>query len=300
MQKRARRQWLRTILTTSLVLVLLFIIACFVFDHYYQFRRDDQDLKKFYSANHINATIGYYQTQGRKLRYVSAGDENAKGTLVFLHGSPGSISFYSRRFADKDILNRFRIFAVDRPGYGYSGFGHPEPSIQKQSEMVRVLIDSVYHAKHPIIVVGSSYGAAIASRLTMDHPHLVDGLVLTGPAIGPGLEKYFWFTYVIESPVVRWFIPRIFRSANTEKVNHKKELEKMLPYWKNIQVPVAYLQGENDEIVDTTNADFARKHLFNSPYLEIQFVKGRGHRLAQFEWPRFKEAIRKVYEKVSH
>jgi len=300
MQNRVWRQWLRKILTISLVLVFLFIIACLVFDHYYQFRRDDQDLKKFYSANHIKATIGYYQTQGRKLRYVSAGNENAKGTLVFLHGSPGSISFYSRRFADKDIVNQFRIFAVDRPGYGYSGFGDPEPSIQKQSEMVRVLIDSVYRAQHPIIVVGSSYGAAIASRLAMDHPNLVDGLVLTGPAIGPGLEKYFWFTYAIESPAVRWLIPRMFRSANTEKVNHKTELEKMLPYWKNIQVPVAYLQGENDEIVDTANADFARKHLINAPYLNIQFVKGRGHRLAQFEWPRFKEAIRKVYEKVSH
>ena len=232
MQKRARRQWLRKILAISLVLVLLFIIACFIFDHYYQFRRDDQDLKKFYSANHINATIGYYQTQGRKLRYVTAGDENAKGTLVFLHGSPGSMSFYSRRFADKDILNQFRIFAVDRPGYGYSGFGHPEPSIQKQAEMVRVLIDSVYHAKHPIIVVGSSYGAAIAGRLAMDYPNLVDGLVLTGPAIGPGLEKYFWFTYVIESPAVRWVIPRMFRSANTEKVNHKKDWRKCCPIGK--------------------------------------------------------------------
>jgi hypothetical protein len=89
MQKRARRQWLRKILTISLVLIVLFIISCLVFDHYYQFRRDDQDLKKFYSANYINATIGYYQTQGRKLRYVTAGDENAKGTLVFLHGSLG-------------------------------------------------------------------------------------------------------------------------------------------------------------------------------------------------------------------
>ena len=63
-------------------------------------------------------------------------------------------------------------------------------------------------------------------------------------------------------------------------------------------MPVAYLQGANDEIVDTANAGFARKHLINLPYLDIQFVKGRGHRLAQFEWPRFKEAILKVYEQI--
>jgi pimeloyl-ACP methyl ester carboxylesterase len=210
------------------------------------------------------------------------------------------MSYYAGRFRDKDMLDKFRIYAIDRPGYGYSGFGNPEPSIQKQSEMVRDLVDSLHHAKHPIIIVGSSFGAAIACRLAMDHPSLVDGLVLTGPAIGPGLEKYFWFTHLIESPLVRWFIPRMFRSANTEKVHHKEELQKMLPYWKNIRVPVVYLQGENDEIVDTSNADFARKHLVNAPYLDIHFIKGRGHRLAQFEWPRFKEAILEVHEKIKN
>ena len=300
MHKPVRRgRWARRILRTVLVFVVLFIIACFVFDHYYQFRRSDMELRKFYSANRIQASVSYYETHGRKLRYVSVGSGEAKGTLVFLHGSPGSMSFYSGRFRDPEIIDEFQIYAIDRPGYGYSGFGEPEPSIQKQSEMVRTLIDSLHHAKHPIIFVGSSYGAAIACRLAMDHPRLVDGLVLTGPAIGPGLEKYFWFTPLIESPAIRWFIPRMFRSANTEKVYHRGELKKMLPYWKNITVPVAYLQGENDEIVDTANAGFARQYLTNVPYLDIQFVKGRGHRLAQFEWPKFKEAIFKVYARVN-
>ena len=49
---------------------------------------------------------------------------------------------------------------------------------------------------------------------------------------------------MIENPAIRWFIPRLFKSANTEKVHHKKELEKMLPFWKNIKVPVIYVQGK--------------------------------------------------------
>ena len=295
---KRKGRWLRRIARALVVLLILFIIACFVFDHYVQFRKSDKELKEFYAANQIPATINYYETHGRKLRYVSVGNENAEGTLLFLHGSPGSMSFYSRRFMDKEIISRFRIFAVDRPGYGYSGFGNPEPSIQKQSEMIKPLLDSLYRVKPPIIIVGSSYGASVACRLTMDHPELVDGLVLTGPAIGPGLESYYWFTNLIEFPAIRWFIPRLFRSANTEKVHHKKELEKMMPLWKNIKVPVAYLQGEKDNIVDTANAGFARKHLVNVPSLDIEFIKDREHRLAQFEWPRFREAILKVYEKT--
>ncbi|MFI5187110.1 MAG: alpha/beta fold hydrolase, partial [Chitinophagales bacterium] len=234
---------------------------------------------------------------GRRLRYVSIGSDSLP-TLLFIHGSPASMSLYRGRFSDKDLLKTFHILAIDRPGYGYSGFGIPEPSIQKQSEMIKRLLDSLYKATHPIIVVGGSFGAPIACRLAMDHPELVDGLEITGPAIGPGREKVFWFAPIIEHPAIRWFIPRIFQSANTEKLHHKEELEKMLPYWKNIHVPVMYLQGAKDNLIDTSNADFARQELVNAPYLDICFFPNRHHYLAQYEWPTIKDRILKLYEMV--
>ena len=298
MERRKRKgKWFRRLLRFLLGLFIFFIIACFVFDHYVQFRKSDKELNKFFQENHIPGKIGYYTALGRKLRYVSIGSANLP-TLVFIHGSPASMSLYRGRFRDKTILKTFRVLAVDRPGYGYSGFGNPEPSIQKQSEMIRSLLDSVFKVTHPIIIVGGSFGAPIACRLAMDHPELVDGLVLTGPAIGPGREKVFWFAPIIEHPVIRWFIPRMFQSANTEKLHHKEELEKMLPYWKNIRVPVMYLQGAKDNIIDTSNASFARKQLVNAPYLDIYFFPNRRHYLAQYEWPTIKDRIMKLYEMV--
>ena len=281
-----------------IVLLGLFIIGCLIFDHYVQFRKSDEELKEIFSSRKIDASIHYYETHGRRLRYVSVGNDSLP-TLLLLHGSPGSMSYYSGRYDDSIIRKTFKVFAVDRPGYGYSGLGDPEPSIEAQASMIRPILDSLHKAKHPIILAGGSYGASIACRIAMDHPELVDGLVLTGPSLGPGLERYFWFTNIIEHWSIRWFIPRIFRSANTEKVHHKEELEKMLPLWKNIRIPVVYVQGENDDIVDTANANFARKHLVNAPYLDVQFVKERYHRLAQFEWPTIRNAIMQVYEKVS-
>jgi uncharacterized protein len=298
MKKQIRKyRWLRRMARVLIVLVGLFIIACLVFDHYVQFRLSDKELEQVFRERNVEASIHYYTSHGRKLRYASTGHDSLP-TLLLLHGSPGSMSYYSRRYADSAIKNKFRVYAVDRPGYGYSGFGDPEPSIQKQSEMIRPILDSLNKAKHPIIIVAGSYGASVACRMAMDHPELVDGLVLTGPALGPGREKIFWFTYIIEHWSIRWFIPRLFRSANTEKVHHKKELEKMLPYWQNIRVPVVYLQGEDDNIVDTSNAGFAREHLVNAPYLDIRFIKGRMHRLAQFEWPSIRQAIVDVYNKI--
>lgn len=294
-KQKGKYRWLRRFLRVLIILTGLFIIACFVFDHYVQFRRSDKELKEIFAERNLDATISYYTTQGRTLRYASAGNDSLP-TLLMLHGSPGSMSYYAGRFADSAIRNTFRVYAVDRPGYGYSGFGDPEPSIQKQSEMIRPILDSLNNAKHPIIIMGGSYGSSVACRLAMDHPELVDGLILTGPSLAPGQEKYFWFTYIVEHASIRWFIPRMFKSANTEKVHHKKELEKMLPYWKNIRVPVIYLQGEKDNIIDTSNAGFARQQLVNVPYLDIKFIKGREHRLAQFEWPTIRESIMRVYQ----
>jgi pimeloyl-ACP methyl ester carboxylesterase len=298
MQKQKRKYlWFRRLLRIIIILIGLFIIACFIFDHYVQFRKSDKELKQIFAERKINASIHYYNTHGRTMRYVSVGNDSLP-TLLLLHGSPGSMSYYSGRYDDSTIQKTFKVYAVDRPGYGYSGFGDPEPSIQTQAEMIRPILDSLHKARHPIIIAGGSYGSSVACRLAMDHPELVDGLVLTGPAIGPGREIYFWFTPIIEHWSVRWFIPRLFKSANTEKVHHKKELEKMLPYWKNIRVPVAYLQGEKDDIVDTSNAGFARQQMINAPYLDIQFLKDRYHRLAQFEWPTIRKSIMEVYERV--
>jgi pimeloyl-ACP methyl ester carboxylesterase len=294
---KRKYRWLRRILRTLVVLIGLFIIACFVFDHYVQFRRSDEELKRIFAERNINGSINYYEAYGRRLRYTTAGDSSLPA-LLMLHGSPGSISYYSGRFADSAIRSRFRVYAVDRPGYGYSDFGNPEPSIELQARMIRPILDSLNRVHHPVIVMGGSYGASVACRMAMDFPDLVDGLVLTGPSLGPGLEKMYWFTPIIENWSIRWFIPRIFRSANTEKMHHRQELEKMLPYWKNIRVPVIYMQGEKDDLIDTTNAGFARSHLVNAPYLDIRFIKNRYHRLAQFEWPAIRQAILDIYKEV--
>jgi pimeloyl-ACP methyl ester carboxylesterase len=288
----------RRILRVLVILIGLFIIACYVVDHYYQFRKSDDELKKIFAERKINGSIQYYETHGRRLRYSSAGDTSLP-VLLMLHGSPGSISYYSGRFADSAIRGRFRVYAVDRPGYGYSGFGNPEPSIEMQAKMIRPILDSLNRVHHPVIVMGGSYGASVACRMAMDYPELVDGLILTGPALGPGMEKMFWFSPIIENWSIRWFIPRTFRSANTEKMHHREELEKMLPYWKNIRVPVVFLQGEKDDIVDTTNANFARQHLVNAPFLDIRFIKNRYHRLAQFEWPTIRQSILQVSDMLN-
>ena len=218
-------------------------------------------------------------------------------TVLFIHGAPSSMSYWKTYMSDSVLLSRATLYAVDRPGYGYSGLADPLPDIAKQAGIVKLIIDSLHKAHHPIIVVGVSYGAPIASRLIMDNPDLVDGLVLMAPPLGPGREKIFWFTYPVENPLVHWVVPRMLQTANTEKIHHREELTKMLPFWDRIHVPVIYLQGREDELVDTSNASFARAHLTNAPFLDIQMIPGRGHLIAFNEKDRIEKAILELLDK---
>lgn len=256
--------------------VLVFIVACFVFDHFIQFRMSDEQLNRLFAKHGVEGKICYYKSHGRTIRYVSIGSDTMP-TLFMIHGSPSSLSIYRHYFTDTLFLRMFRMVAIDRPGYGNSGFGIPEPSISKQSDMLWPALSSLKNNQKPVIIVGGSYGTSVACRLMMDHPESADGLMLVAPSLAPGEERVFWFTSIVEHPLVRWFIPRMFRSANTEKINHEAELTKMLPNWHKITVPVSYLQGANDQLIYTSNAAFAKKKMVNVPQLKIEFLKDRPH-----------------------
>jgi pimeloyl-ACP methyl ester carboxylesterase len=259
--------------------VIFLIVALLVGDRFVQFRMDDKELTEWFKARHVTPHIEYYEARGRKVRYVSVGD-NPEATVLFIHGAPSSMSYWKAYLADSVLLSRATMYAVDRPGYGYSGLADPMPDISAQAAVIKVILDSLHRVHRPVIVVGVSYGSPIAARLTMDYPELVDGLILMAPPLGPGREKYFWFTYPVESPLVHWVVPRMLQTANREKVYHKEELKKMLPLWGRIHVPVMYLQGQEDGLVDTSNARFAQEHLTNVPSLNIQMIPGRGHLIA--------------------
>lgn len=259
---------------------LLIVALGFTLDYFYQFRLSDEATTGYFNGKHQGINIRYYQTHGREMRYLFTDDNASKPTILFIHGAPSSSSYYRDYLSDTLLRRQANLIAVDRPGYGYSGFGDPVADIQQQAAMIRPILDSLHHAHRPIILVAASYGTAVASRIAMDYPQLVDGLVLLAPALAPGEEKTYSISYVLETPLFSWAQPRMIHSANVEKLSHEQQLKNMLPYWKNITVPVIYFQGDKDELIYTSNAAFAKSHLVNSQCLTIKMLPNLGHLIA--------------------
>ena len=294
-----RKNIIRLLVNMAVSAFVFFVLSLLIFDQFVQFRLDDKDIYNQFHEEHLSPHLGYYQTGGRTIRYISIGRDTSC-CVLFIHGAPSSLSYWRNYLQDTDLLAHAQLFAVDRPGYGYSGLGHPVPDIQQQALYLKPLLDSIRSLGHPVVLVGASYGTAVASRLAMDNPQDVDGLVLVAPAIAPTQEKIFWFTPAIEHPYLRWFVPRMLQSANTEKIHHAAELRKMRPLWGNIRVPVIYLQGAKDDLVYTTNADSARLYLQNAPYLDIQMIPGKGHLISFSNKPQVEAAILKMIGMVTH
>ncbi len=272
-------------------LYLLLVVGLMVADKFIQFRSSDEEIVSHFQKLKLPITINYYQANGRQMRYMSTGNDPSKPVLFFIHGAPSSGMYYSHFLSDTSLRSIANLIAVDRPGYGYSGFGKPVPDIGLQATMIAPILDSLHRGARPVVVVGASYGTPVAARLAMDYPHLADGLLLIAPSIAPGEEKTYFASYVLESPFFTWAQPRMLHSANIEKFSHEAQLKVMQNRWKEIKVPVIYFQGKDDDLIYTTNAVFAKKYITKSQKLSIRMIPNRGHLLVYDEAKRIKSAM---------
>lgn len=224
------------------------------------------------------ADVCLMESDGRKLCYTEIGNDSLP-LIVFIHGAPSSSAFWKDMLKDSLLLSKAKLLAVDRPGYGYSGYGKPETSVRKQASLIARLIQEKSALHSAIVLHGSSYGGTVAARIAMDFPHLVDGLLLQSASVAPGKEKTYQFTHITENTWLRWLLPGSIHVANQEKLTHKMELDSMARLWNRIKAAVVVLHGKSDGLIYPENAFFAQERLTNASFLDVAVLEGRKHDL---------------------
>ena len=254
-----------------------------------------KEVDDFFAAKKVRGGQHSYKTGFREIHYVTSGD-STKPLVLFLHGSPGSLSAFIEFLADTALLNRAWLVTTDRPGFGHSNFGLAEPSLQKQADALKPILEK-YKGNRPIILVGHSLGGPLIAKMAIDYPEFVDGLIVVAGSIDPELEpNETWFRAPLASPFLSWVLPRSLRASNDEIYQLKPELEKLLPQWKEIKIPVIVIQGKKDSLVPAANADFARKMLVNAS-VEFVLVDDMDHFVPWSNPELIREAITKMLQK---
>jgi pimeloyl-ACP methyl ester carboxylesterase len=234
-----------------------------------------KEIKTYFEKKEKKGSLYTYTFDHQKINYLSVGDDTSP-LVIFVHGSPGSLSAFIDFMADTALLKKAQLISVDRPGFGESNFGYGERSVKRQAAVLKPILEK-HKTNRPIILVGHSMGGPVISRMAMDYPELVDGLVIVAGSIAPDLEpNETWFRAPLATPFLRWILPRSFRASNTEIYHLKPELQEMIPLWPTIKAHTIVIQGKKDVLVDPGNADFAKKMMVNAK-VELVLVESMNH-----------------------
>ena len=267
---KGRRSWLRS----GLIAVLVFIVSLALLESCMQFRMSRSEIDTYFSNKPHKGVLRQYRVDTRNIHYVIAGDSTLP-LVVFVHGSPGSLSAFIDFLADTALLKVAQLATIDRPGFGYSNFGMAEPSLKRQAACLRPLLEK-HKGQRPIILVGHSLGGPLVARMAMDFPELVDGLILVAPSIDPSLEPNEWFRGPLATPFLKWVLPRSLRASNEEIYHLKPELEELVPLWPRITASTTVIQGKKDVLVPWANATYAQRMITNAP-VKLMMVDDMNH-----------------------
>jgi pimeloyl-ACP methyl ester carboxylesterase len=269
------KKWLRS--RNWFIAIIVFSGVLFAMDSCMQFRMNKSEIDRYFANKEKKGKLHTYPVgKNRILNYLSVGEENLP-LVIFVHGSPGSLSAFIDFMGDTALLKRAQLITVDRPGFGASDFGYAEPSLMKQAAYLKPIVEENKNHR-PIILVGHSLGGPVIARMAMDYPELIDGLIFVAASIDPELEPYeAWFRAPLATPFLKWILPRSFRASNDELYKLKPELQEMLPLWDKIRARVIVIQGKKDSLVPPANADFAKKMLVNASSLEFIIKDDMNH-----------------------
>ncbi len=257
------------------------------------FRMSDKKVQAYFANQAQKPTLKDLKVGKRSMRYAEIGADSLP-TAIFIHGSPGSWTDWKDFFKDSSLLRTVKMVAIDRPGFGQSGYGNTERSLQKQAAFIKPIIEK-YQGQNPIILIGHSLGGPLIARFAMDYPQLTDGLVFVAPSIAPEHEKVFWIQHVGNWIPFRWLIPGAMKASIQEILPLKDELTKMLPLWENIKQRTIYIHGTIDQLVPIGNADFAKKMLKNAP-TDYVIIQEMNHFIPWSHPHLIKEGIMKIVE----
>lgn len=163
------------IATHSLVLLLL-VLSC----HPWTSRALAQSIIDHSDQNKLTAATdieGFVIAGNSTLHYVDSGSGRA---VVMIHGNAGDLTDFDFG-AQALLVSNYRVLAFDLPGHGLSKMpGDAKGTIQEQAVTLHQALIALRISN--AILVGHSWGGAIALAYALLYPHETSALVLLAPA----------------------------------------------------------------------------------------------------------------------
>lgn len=280
------------------ILIVIVVVLAFLY------KRDIpvEQLKKKYT----NEQSKFININGVLLHYRDEGNQGDSIPLVLIHGTSSSLHTWDSIVPA--LTDKKRVIRLDLPAFGLTG---PHPQRDYSIAFYNQFIDNFLNAigVQQYIIAGNSLGGSIAWNQTLLYPNKVKQLILINsggypkknekgnigfklastPIVGDVLLKftprgiirksvedvYADKTKVSEDLVQRYFdllLREGNRQATLDIFKQRKfgGTEKI----KLIQTPTLIIWGEDDQLIDVSNAYLFQKDIRNS---ELVIIPKTGH-----------------------
>lgn len=119
----------------------------------------------------------HIEVDGNRVCYI---DEGSGRPLLFVHGLGGTMNNWAPNIAF--FRERYRVVALDLPGYGESDYADVDYSLEFFTRVILGLLERLGLEK--VTVIGHSLGGLITLHLALNHPDVVEEIVLVDAAGG--------------------------------------------------------------------------------------------------------------------
>jgi pimeloyl-ACP methyl ester carboxylesterase len=141
------------------------------------------------------------EVAGATLHVVEIGPREAPGPpIVMLHGASSNLETMRRPLGDR-LAERHRVILIDRPGHGWSSRArHDDSTPAIQGRMIDEALEKLGVTRAVFVV--HSWAGALGTRLALDYPGRVAGLVMLAPVAYPWRGGVGWYNKLVATPVM--------------------------------------------------------------------------------------------------
>ena len=249
-----------------------------------------------------------------RVRYIESG---MGAPVVMIHGNAGSVEDFN--FGAVDLLSaNYHVIAVDRPGHGLSDRPNGKrASVQYQARLLHDVLLSL-GVSQPVLV-GHSWGAALALCYALQYPGNISGLVLVAPSAYPDrgesrflqamtklpvmgdvalvagrpivgkhllrttLERAFYPQPVprgyVDLAVASWLGRKQLRAYLEDESGLNQSLTQMINRYRTIVVPTVIITGDHDQIVSAKDNAYRLQAVM--PNAQLITLRDTGHEIPQ-------------------
>lgn len=274
----------------SIIIVLWLLLANFFI---LKNRWSHTKAYKIFKAKNVPLKIADTSINGTTIHYAISGSDTLP-TLAIIHGSPGSWMHYMKYMWDADLRNKFRIVAIDRPGFGHSNFGKAY-HLQDQANLLLPILKKFSHNNKPLFLMGHSMGGPVAVQLAANEPSLFKAVIIVAGSIDASQEKEELWRKIMDKKPLIYLLPGAFAPSNTELLYLKKDLIPLQEEFKKITTIIIFVHGTNDTWVPIENIAYGKKMMINASSIKVVTLLNADHQIPWKNYQELKQILLALY-----